>query len=391
MARWTASVSSGRRAPNEKNTCRPGSRRQGRDRPAQEQLCARPRCRAGRCRTTSKPPVSSAGSGWRRSCWTRSTLDAGAGRLLADPVQHVGVGVDHREPPDAAGGLPVQAAKCAIATETRSSSPSSRMRWPASACASCIRSTRLQLGRDGAVRLIEFGLGRGRAVSGRLHNHRQAVQSAGISTPAPAAGGTARPDGRSPGDGRDRGPAVRGEPDRTRASTTPRLRSSLQAAATIGTGSSASLATSRTAAGSASSTADRMSRMPASPSARPTAAATSATTVSTSMSCVFSPPRWAGSPAAGPPVRPALISGPYGILATSCRAWKRRAATPSCAARKLSRPSGCMPSMRVYPRLAGDRGRRTDRASHAAVRSGSAATCWTLATSFSPTARSRWC
>src|SRR5439155_137527 len=61
-------------------------------------------------------------------------------------------------------------------------------------------------------------------------------------------------------------------------STTPRLRSSLHTAATIGTGSSASLPTSRAATGSWCAITRSTSLTPADPSASPTAEATSATT-----------------------------------------------------------------------------------------------------------------
>src|SRR5215472_16189724 len=66
-------------------------------------------------------------------------------------------------------------------------------------------------------------------------------------------------------------------------STTARLRSSLQTAVTIGTGSSASRLIWLVGTGSCLAIASITSRTPASPSARPTAAATSAAMTSMSM------------------------------------------------------------------------------------------------------------
>src|SRR5258706_8999650 len=73
----------------------------------------------------------------------------------------------------------------------------------------------------------------------------------------------------------------------------PRLRSSLQTAATIGTGSSASRAIWLVGTGSWGATATSTSRTPDSPSARPTATATSAVIESMSIGCVH-PIKFAG-------------------------------------------------------------------------------------------------
>ena len=69
---WTGSVWSGRRAPNEKNTCRPGSGASAstaRDRNSSAPATVY----GGSVQATSNPSARPPGSGWRRSCSTRST------------------------------------------------------------------------------------------------------------------------------------------------------------------------------------------------------------------------------------------------------------------------------------------------------------------------------
>ncbi len=252
MASCTAAVSSGRRAPNEKNTCRPGCGRQRGHRAGQEQLRAGHRVgRVGgdHVEAAGQAPRAAAGAGRARPAPRGPRLRAG---LLADPGQHVGVGVDH--------GQPADHRRRARSRRRRPRSPprSGRRRRaagsagrPARARRAC-RSTRRSL--VATVQCVWSSSGRAAGAAGGrlLQLGRQRRQLPCRDHHAAARAVRA---GRRPGPGwpaGDRRPARRGQPRPAGClSTTPRWRSSLQAAATMGTGSSASRLISRTAAGSA--------------------------------------------------------------------------------------------------------------------------------------------
>ena len=225
---------------------------------------------------TSKPGGQAGGQRLAQVVLDQLDLDPGAGDLRPDPGQHLGVGVDHGQP--------------------ARRSPRARRRWPRSPP----RSGRRRRASGSAARPAP----RPRASAAPGGSSWRPCSASG---PAPAWPRAPRPrPGRAgrPGWPARRGPRARcrrsagsatsrsaaGAASRSRPagvsrtgrvrSTTPRLRSSLQTAATIGTGSSAMRLTSRTATGSLRAIARSTSPTPASPSASPTAAATSAMTES---------------------------------------------------------------------------------------------------------------
>ncbi len=188
-ASWTAASRSGRRAPNEKNTCRPGCGRQRRHRAGQEQLARRPRCRAGRWRPRrSSRPGRRAAAGAGRARPARRGPRCGRPACRSRPARR------GRCRPRPAGGSPRRARsrrrRPRWPREIRSSSPSSRIRCPARACAACIRSTRRSLvarrcSASGPARAGPRGRRRLPAparASSRRHG-------AGITTPRPAQAG----------------------------------------------------------------------------------------------------------------------------------------------------------------------------------------------------------
>ena len=158
---------------------------------------------------------------------------------------------------------------------------------PASAPASCIARTRAILVPTVQCVWSSSGLASGAACAAAVSSAVSAAVSSGLATPRPPHSGhrAVSPGWPPPNTSR---PASVSRTGRDR-STTPRLRSSLQIAVTIGTGSSASWLTARTATGSVRLMARITSLTPAGPSASPVAAATSARTASAVLAMVMVP------------------------------------------------------------------------------------------------------
>ena len=131
--------------------------RQAGDRAGQEQLGSGDRVRrvgAGHV----EPAGQAAGQRAAQVVLDQLGVHPGARDLLADPGQHVGIGVDHGQPLDAAPRPPVPA-NAAIATEIRSSSPSSRIRRPDQRPGLVHPQHPPDLRADRAVRLVQLRLG----------------------------------------------------------------------------------------------------------------------------------------------------------------------------------------------------------------------------------------
>ena len=286
---WVRSMSAGRRAPNEKNTCWPPPGAERGHRPGQEQLSPGHRVRrvgAGHVegprqgrgqrlpqvvpdqldRSRPVPAVCAAmqasTSGSVSTTVSRRTRSA---RLPRQPVGEAGDG--HR---DQVVVAEQQDPRARPAHRPRAAPAPGRSWWPR--CSASGRAPAWPRARPPPP--------------------RSARRSAGGRPP-----GWKRPGRRTPGSGqsaragRRRRPRGRASVSRTGRdrSTTPRLRSSLQIAVTIGTGSSASWLTARTATGSVRLIARITSLTPAGPSASPVAAATSARTASAVLAMVMVP------------------------------------------------------------------------------------------------------
>ncbi len=289
ISRWVRRVSSGRRAPNEKNTCAPAPGPARRPR-GTGTAPPPPPCTADRCtprRTRHAAPRAAVLAG------RALTISAGIPRSASWPPRYRTRSGSHSTTASRRGAAPGPrwAANTASATDTRSSSPSTITRCPASAPASCIRSTRCSFVPGVQWVWSRSSFAAGTPSAARSSSPVSAAAESGTTVPRPSQTGhwPVTWGGPAPGVscpvrlGRPAGVSCTG---RAR-STTPRLRSSLQTATTIGTGSSARRLTSRAATGSCRAMTRSTSATPAGPSASPTAAATSATTASTSISGVL--------------------------------------------------------------------------------------------------------
>ena len=173
----------------------------------------RQRCTAGRSpRRRSRPvsPAAAARAGRAEPARRRRRRPATCCPVQSSTSSSVSITVSRR----IIAGLPAQAANLAMATEIRSSSPSSRIRCPASACASCMRSTRLSL--VGTVQCVwsSSAFAPGAPSAACCERSARPASSAGMTTPRPPQAGQLALQADAAGGRRDRLPAGGGEPDR---------------------------------------------------------------------------------------------------------------------------------------------------------------------------------
>ena len=175
----------------------------------------RPPCRAGRSATTSKPPASAGGQRLAQVVLDQVDADPAAGRLLADPGQHVGVGVDHGQPADHLGvpGPGGERPRWPARSGRRRRAAGSAAR-PGRARRAC-RSTRRSLVATVQCVWSSSGLASGPPSAACSSSASSGATASGITTPRPAQAGQVA--SRSGWPRRHRRAALGGQPHRAGA------------------------------------------------------------------------------------------------------------------------------------------------------------------------------